>query len=441
MFTYWSTIYLQKQRQKQKQQLKTTSIIMKKKTNDDIMREYFEAMQTEINPSTNYVKTNQNTLDRLLHFLNNKLLTELTRQDIISFLNSYKKSEEIDPLHKWIGTYNSRLRNLLRFFKWLYNPTLTPNQRPKRELLHNIPQLRRKETSIYKPTDLWTLEDDLIFLKWCPSKRDRCYHAISRDLSARPHEIFNLKIKDVEYRRVGNKQYAEVLVNGKTETRHLPLIDSLPYVKEWLDEHPQRSNNDAYLICTMIRRNVGGRLSRDSLCHIYTRDYKQNYFPMLLRNPTISIEDKQKIRNLLRKPWNLYVRRHSNLTDKSKYLKEPVLRQHAGWSARSQMHLKYIHYFGNESSESILQEYGILPKENGEVDVLRPRRCPNCNEPNRPDQKFCAKCRLVLSIDVFHDTLKEQQDKDEHINELTRQVEEIKTLLRNSIMPKQMRDG
>ena len=27
------------------------------------------------------------------------------------------------------------------------------------------------------------------------------------------------------------------------------------------------------------------------------------------------------------------------------------------------MHLKYLHYFGNESSESILEEYGIIPKE------------------------------------------------------------------------------
>ena len=69
-------------------------------------------------------------------------------------------------------------------------------------------------------------------------------------------------------------------------------------------------------------------------------------------------------------------------------LKEHVLRQHAGWSGRSQVHLKYVHYFGNESSKSILQEYGILPKNNEEMEVLRPKQCPNCGEFNRPDQKF-----------------------------------------------------
>jgi site-specific recombinase XerD len=302
------------------------------------MKEYFEAMQTEINPSINYVKSNQTSLDLLLKFHNDKSLIDITREDLISYLNSLKKSEELDPLHKWIGTYNSRLRNFQRFFKWLYNPSLAPNQRPKPELLHNLPQLRRKETSIYKPTDLWTQEDDLVFLKWCSNKRDRCYHAISRDLSARPHEILSIRIKDVVFRQVNNKQYAEVLVNGKTGTRHLTLIDSLPYVKEWLDEHPQRSNRNSHLICTLIRSNVGGKLSRDSLIHIYM-NYKQNHFPSLLKDSTLSNEDKHKIRELLKKPWNLYIRRHSSLTQKSKFLKEHTLRQYAGWSQRSNMHL------------------------------------------------------------------------------------------------------
>jgi hypothetical protein len=50
---------------------------------------------------------------------------------------------------------------------------------------------------------LWTPEDDLLFLRYCPSKRDKCYHAISRDLSARPHEILKLKIKDMDIKSIG----------------------------------------------------------------------------------------------------------------------------------------------------------------------------------------------------------------------------------------------
>jgi integrase/recombinase XerD len=87
--------------------------------------------------------------------------------------------------------------------------------------------LKRREQSIYKPTDLWTLEDDLLFLKYCPSLRDRCYHTISRDLSCRPHEILKLRIKDIYFKNSSNYQYAEVLLNGKTGSRSIPLIKSI----------------------------------------------------------------------------------------------------------------------------------------------------------------------------------------------------------------------
>ena len=119
----------------------------------------------------------------------------------------------------------------------------------------NIPSFKRKEPSIYKPTDLWTKEDDLLFLKYCPNKRDKCYHTMSSDLSARPSEILNLKIKDVVFKTNGTQQYAEVLVNGKTGSRPIPLFSSVPYIKDWLDSHPQRGNKNTYLIPSLDRRS------------------------------------------------------------------------------------------------------------------------------------------------------------------------------------------
>ena len=74
------------------------------KTNEDIIKGYFDAKQTEINPSVSYVNTNRNTLNRLLEFHNNEFFLKMNRKDIISYLNSPRKSEDIDPLHKWIGT-------------------------------------------------------------------------------------------------------------------------------------------------------------------------------------------------------------------------------------------------------------------------------------------------------------------------------------------------
>ena len=97
------------------------------------------------------------------------------------------------------------------------------------------------------------------------------------------------------------------------------------------------------------------------------------------------------------------------------------------------MHLKYVHYFGNVSNNSILQEYGILPKENQEVDVLKPKQCPNCNEPNRPDQKFCFKCRMILTYDAYKDTIESASNKDKQIEILVKKQEQFEQLIQSLI--------
>ena len=138
----------------------------------------------------------------------------------------------------------------MRFFKWLYNPDTEPEKRPKPEVAQNIPRLKRKEKSIYKPTDLCTPEDNSLFLKYCPNPRDRCYHAMSRDSAARPHELLKLRIRDVTFKFTADKkQYAEILVNGKTGTRHILLIYSIPYIKDWISQHPPGGNSNSILLC------------------------------------------------------------------------------------------------------------------------------------------------------------------------------------------------
>jgi hypothetical protein len=259
---------------------------------------------------------------------------------------------------------------------------------------------------------------------------------MSRDSAARPHELLKLRIKDVVFKLTpdnnGKKQYAEMLLNGKTGTRPIPLIDSIPYIKEWLsNHHPQAGNPNSILLCG-FGKSLNRAIGIISLHRIY-QDYKNKFFPRLLDNPNIPPEDKQRIRELLKKPWNPYIRRHSSLTEKSGILKEHHLRQFAGWSPSSNMHLKYLHYFGNESSESLLEAYGIIPKDQQSVDVLRPKQYPNCSEPNKPDSRFCAKCKMVLTYDAYNETLEDQKQKDDKIDSLENAVNTMQSQIQSLI--------
>jgi integrase len=177
-----------------------------------VIANYINSMKFEINMSDHHRMSLIKVLSKLSKFTHDKPFKYIIREDVLSFLDYFRKSEAVDPLHKWIGTYNLYNILLTQFFKWLYYPNLPSKSRPKPSVVENIVRLKRKERSIYKPTDLWSEENDKLFLKYCPSKRIKCYHMVSRDTSCRPHEILKLKVKDIIFKTSGNYQYAEVLV-------------------------------------------------------------------------------------------------------------------------------------------------------------------------------------------------------------------------------------
>jgi integrase/recombinase XerD len=394
--------------------------------------EYVIAMKREINPKISYKKYTIQIIAELSKAVGiEKKFIDMARDDVLTYLDNCRKLEDEDPLHKWIGTYNTKFVTISRFFKWLYYPNVEdPKRRNELSVLDRKPdciigikRLKRKEVSCYRPSDLWTQEDDLLFLKWVTNKRDRCYHTMARDSSARPHEILNLKIKDVIFKSADGKQYAEVLVNGKTGSRHIALIQSIPYVKDWLSNHPSRNNPNSPLFVGLGRNSMGKQLSIEGLYGIY-KDYKENFFPKLLEDTTIPNEEKEMIKGLLSKPFNPYIRRHSALTEKSTKLKSSTLNQHAGWSPSSNMAQVYIHYFGNESSESLLEAYGILTKDNIPIDTLNPKICPNCSEGNTQDAKFCIKCKMIMSYDAYNEALEKQQEKESAVQKLQEKYEQ-----------------
>jgi hypothetical protein len=176
------------------------------------------------------------------------------------------------------------------------------------------------------------------------------------------------------------------------------------------------------------RSSMGRQLRVEGLYGVY-KHYKEKFFPKLLENNTISSEDKEKINGLLAKPFNPYIRRHSALTEKSTKLKSNTLNQHAGWSPNSGMAQKYIHYFGNESSESILEAYDIVTKNNVPIDTLNPKICPNCNEGNTQDAKFCCKCKMIMSFGGYQEVLQEQQEKDRDLQSVKERMASTENVL------------
>ncbi len=404
--------------------------------NADILSEFLTAENTE----QNIKLTTRLAHIKIICWFNRhsdyENFQQITKNHVVEYLGSLRKTDAQDPSHKWIGTYNTRQMVLSKFFRWLYNQNepdhdkwLTP------PCMQGVKLLARKEQSPYKPSDIWINEEHALFLKYCPQKRDKCYHSMANDTSARPHELLSLRIKDVIFKMSSNgTQYAEVhILESKTRPRTLPLIFSVPYVKDWIDSHPMSNRQNAFLFPSLADSNFGEQLTENSLYKQYTRTYKNHYFPNLLKDPSVPDADKAYIRNLLTKPWNPYVQRHSALTAKSQILKESTLRDHAGWSMTSRMPNIYLHYFGNESSKSLLEAYGVESYHQQQINILKAKACPNCSESNKPESRFCSKCRMVLTYDAYNETIKQKKENDKQIETLTKKQERFENLIQSLI--------
>ena len=94
---------------------------------------YIAAMKSEVNLSDNYRRDVIVVLSKFSNYGDNryKSFKDLTRTDVLAFLDKLRKTETQDPLHKWIGTYNTFRMHLLRFFKWLHSPEIEPSKETK----------------------------------------------------------------------------------------------------------------------------------------------------------------------------------------------------------------------------------------------------------------------------------------------------------------------
>ena len=111
-------------------------------------------MKREVNPRLSYIRYTIQFLSELSKSAGiKKPFKDMTREDVLSYLDGYRKFENEDPLHKWIGSYNIKRVTLLRFFKWLYYTNVdSPEKRNelsaaerKPDCIMGIPRSREKK--------------------------------------------------------------------------------------------------------------------------------------------------------------------------------------------------------------------------------------------------------------------------------------------------------
>jgi hypothetical protein len=63
-------------------------------------------------------------------------------------------------------------------------------------------------------------------------------------------------------------------------------------------------------------------------------------------------------------------------------------------------------------------------EQNKQMNMLKPKQCPNCAETNTPESKFCVKCKFVLSFDLYYETINEAEQTKKELAELKAKQQE-----------------
>jgi hypothetical protein len=116
---------------------------------------YIIAFKHEVNPRPLYIRTTIQLLSEISKAVGiEKKFEDYTKDDLLLYLDSCRKPEHDDPMHKWIGTYNTRRIIIIRFFKWLhYRGVDSPKQRNELAVSERKPECIQGITHLKKKRD------------------------------------------------------------------------------------------------------------------------------------------------------------------------------------------------------------------------------------------------------------------------------------------------
>lgn len=299
------------------------------------------------------------------------------------------------------GYLNTTQINLKRFFKVVGNAEAS-----------NCITIKKYQQE-KKTSDMMLTAEDILKLIECSGGykshamaiRNKCIIAVIYEGALRRSEARNIKLKDIE----DCIDYVKIKVNGKTGIRRVILIKSLPYIRNWLNEHAFKNEPNCHFFINLGKK-IGSRIGEGGVHKI--------------------IIDAAK-RAKINKKITSHILRHSRLD----YLgqqgwTERDLQIFAGWTNNSNMPSVYLHYDEQHVHNKALEMEGVISSKNKKKDdsLLKPKVCPECNELNPPSNIYC-KCGTMItqeSIDSYKSKNKELDRKLEEAKTMMQKIEQMK---------------
>jgi integrase/recombinase XerD len=190
------------------------------------------------------------------------------------------------------------------------------------------------------------------------------------------------------------------------------LLRSIPYLRAWLQVHPDRNNSDAPLFAVVRKGKI---------C-----------FPtaQLMKQAFIRLRSKANINERIYP----YMPRHTRLTELAdKGIGEYQMKSFAGWTIDSKMAKKYVHLSGRTALKAVLEIEGIaLPSQEKQAEYIKTKVCPRCGNENEADATYCSRCSLVLEETLLYAKQQQEMKTDALMDQLL-QHPTVQQAIKNAI--------
>lgn len=308
-------------------------------------------------------------------------LNKATRENIERLVVKINKNKEWSEYTKY--DYKVAVK---KFYKWLNGGEECPSI--AKWIPTKISKCKRK-----LPEDLLTEEEIKKLIEFAPTIRDKAFIITLYETGCRNGEMLSLKLKSVSFESQGTI----LRVHGKTGARRVMTITATPYLRDWINNHPEKDNPDAPLWIMSDGKELTQAGSSAMLKRIAKR-----------------AKIKKKVN-----PHNF---RHTRATHLANHLTEAQMKEYLGWTQSSDMASVYVHLSGRDTDNAILEMNGLKKEEKKGAQKLRSQNCMRCGEINKSTSKFCDKCGAILDINTAVDFEKQKKDEKDILHMFVQKI-------------------
>lgn len=339
-------------------------------------------------------------------------LENLKKENLLDFFQ-HIKDEGLKT-----GTVNVHKFVVKKIFKYMAGDEEYP------KIVKWIKYEKKKKPSL--PKNLITLEQIRKLILCTNCSRDKAIISTLVESGARISELLNVNMDDITWlfdqeTKTPIVRLRLVDIKGHTGERNLEVVDSVPYLQKWLNEHPNSGDQSAPLFISLNKANFGRRIGRHSVWQILHTAGKKANFEGVTFNP--------------------HSFRHRALTENGKFMSKFELAKFAGHTMSSKMVDVYIHLEDNDINNKLRQARGLSPIKHSKQlkSALKIKKC-TCGDINPSTALFCNKCRAPLSPKM-KDQFEKEKIAKEFLNFIVKNpdsTEFMESMMKSFVKQKQM---